>query len=196
MNFCPDCGAPMHLAIPQGDDRERNVCTQCANIWYQNPRNIVGCVAEYAGKILLCKRAIAPRRDFWTLPAGFLELGETLAAGAVRETREEACAEAHIDALFTLIDIAYIGQAHLFYRAHLTQPDFAPGPESTHVALVDEADIPWSQLAFPSVYRTLRLYCADRAAGRFTLHEESIQKGAWQRLGLDEAPDPDLFLCS
>jgi len=128
------------------------------------------------------------------LPAGFLELGETLAAGAARETREEACADVHIDKLFSVIDIAHIGQAHLFYRARMATPDYAPGPESTAVALVAEAAIPWSQLAFPSIYHTLQLYCTDRAAGRFSLHELAIQKGVWQRLALDDAPDPDLQL--
>lgn len=194
VNFCPDCGAPMRLAIPEGDDRTRYLCASCGHIFYQNPRSVVGCVVDYEGKILLCKRAISPRTHFWTLPAGFLELGETMADGAARETREEACAQATIDSLFTLLDIPDIGQVHLFYRAHLTTVEYAPGPESTAVALVDEADIPWQQLAFPSVYRTLELYCADRAKDRFVLHDETIQKEDWQRLGLDAQPDDGITL--
>lgn len=182
----------MRFAIPDGDDRKRNICTACGNIFYQNPHNVVGCVVEYEGRILLCKRAISPRADFWTLPAGFMELGETMAEGAARETREEACTEAHIDALFALIDIPHIGQAHVFYRAHLLTPEYAPGPESVTVTLVAENEIPWQQLAFPSVYRTLELYCADRRNGLFELHDEVIREGAWQRMSLDKAPNADI----
>lgn len=188
MNFCPDCGAPIRFAIPAGDDRKRNICTACGDIFYANPRNIVGCVAAYEGRILLCKRAIEPRLGFWTLPAGFLELGETTAAGAARETHEEACAEAHIDSLFSMLDIPHIGQIHMFYRAHLRTPDCAAGPESSAVALVHERNIPWRQLAFPTVYRTLELYCADRADGRFGLHDDAIRTGDWQRMGLATEP--------
>lgn len=188
MNFCPDCGAPMRFAIPEGDDRKRNICSASGDIFYDNPRNIVGCVAEYEGRILLCKRAIEPRLGFWTLPAGFLELGETTAAGAVRETREEACAEAVVDGLFSMLDIPEIGQIHLFYHAHLNTPDHAAGPESSDVALVSEQDIPWQQLAFPTVYRTLELYCADRARGQYTLHDEAVTKDSWQRMGLAREP--------
>lgn len=190
MNFCPDCGAPMRFAIPGGDDRERNICTACGGIFYSNPRNVVGCIVEHEGRILLCKRAIAPRLGFWTLPAGFLELGETTAEGAARETREEACAEAHVDGLFSMLDIPHIGQIHLFYRAHVSKPDCAPGPETTDVALVDEADVPWRQLAFPTVFRTLDLYFADRSRGRFTLHDGAIDKGDWKRMALDAEPGP------
>lgn len=184
----------MRFAVPEGDNRERNICSVNGDVFYDNPRNVVGCVIEYEEKILLCKRAIAPRFGFWTLPAGFLELGETIAEGAARETHEEACAEAHMDSLFTLIDIPHIGQAHLFYRARLAAPEFAPGPESSAVALVAEQDIPWSQLAFPSVFRTLQLYFADRAAGAFTLHDETIRKGDWERMGFDEQPNHALRL--
>lgn len=194
MKFCPDCGAPTRFAVPEGDDRKRNICTANGDIFYDNPRNVAGCVIEYEGKILLCKRNIAPRFGFWTLPAGFLELGETIAEGAARETQEEACAEARLDGLYTLIDIPHIGQAHLFYRAHLATPEFAPGPESSAVALVAEQDIPWSQLAFPSVLRTLQLYFADRTAGAFTLHDETIRQGDWERMGFDEQPNHALRL--
>lgn len=190
MNYCPDCGAPMRFAIPAGDDRERNICTATGDIFYKNPRNVVGCIPEYDGRILLCKRAIAPRLGFWTLPAGFLELGETTAGGAARETHEEACAEVAIDGLFSLLDIPHIGQIHMFYRATMNRPEFAAGQETTDIALVDEADIPWRQLAFPTIFHTLELYCADRAAGQFTLHDEAIHKGDWRRMNLDSEPAP------
>lgn len=180
----------MRFAIPEGDDRKRNICTANGDIFYDNPRNVVGCIPEYEGRILLCKRAIAPRRDFWTLPAGFLELNETTADGAARETREEACAEVDIDGLFSILDIPHIGQVHLFYRAHMKTPTFAAGQETTDIALVDETEIPWRQLAFPTVFHTLELYCADRRTGAFTLHDEAIQKGDWQRMKLDEQPRP------
>lgn len=188
MKFCPDCGAPIRFAIPDGDDRKRNICTATGDIFYVNPRNVVGCIVEYDGRILLCKRAIAPRLGFWTLPAGFLELGETTAEGAARETREEVRAEARIDGLFSILDIPHIGQVHLFYRAHLRTPEFAAGQETAEAALLAEDEVPWRQLAFPSVFRTLELYCADRGAGRFTLHDEAIRKGDWQRMRLDTSP--------
>lgn len=192
MNYCSKCGAATRVATPEGDNRSRNICTACGHVFYDNPRNIVGCIVEYEGKILLCKRDIAPRFGFWTLPAGFLELGETLAAGAARETREEACAEVHIDGLFSTLSITHIGQVHLFYRAHLSTPTFAAGHETSAAILVEEQDIPWRQLAFPTVFRTLELYCADRAAGRFQLHDEAINEGTWQRMQLAEQPDDTL----
>lgn len=186
MTYCPDCGAPIEFAVPEGDDRKRNICTATGEIFYVNPRNVVGCVVEQDGNILMCRRAIAPRPGFWTLPAGFLELGESTSGGALRETREEAAAEAAIDGLFTKIDVTHIGQVHLFYRAHMTAPHYAPGQETTEVAFMPEDRIPWRQLAFPTVYRTLELYFADRAAGRFTLHDEAIEQDDWKRMKLDK----------
>jgi len=188
MSFCPDCGAPMRFAVPEGDDRKRNICTADGKIFYDNPRNIVGCIVECDDRILLCRRAIAPRKHFWTLPAGFQELGETTAQGAARETREEACARVTIDNLFSMLDIPRIGQVHMFYRARLERSGYAAGQETTAVALVAEADIPWRQLAFPTIYHTLQLYFADRAAGRFVLHDEAIPEDSWQRMQLDREP--------
>lgn len=188
MNFCPDCGAPMRFAIPEGDDRERSICTATGDVFYTNPRNVVGCIVEHEGRILLCRRAIAPRLGFWTLPAGFLELGETTAQGASRETREEACVDTQAEALFSILNIPHIGQIHLFYRARMTTPQPASGLETLEVDLVDERDIPWRQLAFPTIFRTLELYCADRARGQFMLHDEAIAKGDWRRMQLDPNP--------
>ncbi len=190
MTYCPNCGAPIEFAVPEGDDRERNICTATGEIFYDNPRNVVGCIVEQNGRILMCRRAISPRLGFWTLPGGFLELGETTSAGALRETREEAMAEAEVDALFTVIDVAHIGQVHMFYRAHMAGDHYAAGQESSEVAFMAQDEIPWRQLAFPTVYRTLELYFADRAAGRFTLHDEPLAQSDWKRMKLDMKPAP------
>lgn len=187
--FCPSCGAPIEHKIPPGDDRLRHICSRDNEIFYFNPRVVVGCVAEHKGKILMCRRAIEPRSGFWTLPAGFLELGETAAQGGLRETREEAMADVEISELFSLINVSHIGQIHMFYRATLDEPVFDAGPESAEVILMDEADIPWQQLAFPTVYLTLQHYFADRKAGRFSLHEEDLDKDSWKYMNLDMKPE-------
>jgi ADP-ribose pyrophosphatase YjhB (NUDIX family) len=174
MNYCSHCGATVELRIPEGDVLPRHVCRQCGEIHYQNPKIVVGCVAEWQGDILLCRRAIEPRHGLWTLPAGFMENGESTIQAALRETREEACAHVRIDALFALINIPYIDQVHLFYRGRLLAPDFAAGSESLETALFPESDIPWQQLAFRSVTQCLRDYFDDRRHGRFGLHEHDL----------------------
>ena len=189
INFCPSCGAPVDYRVPPGDDRRRHVCQRDGEVTYFNPRVVVGCVAEHAGRILMCRRAIEPRAGFWTLPAGFLELGETTAAGGARETFEEACAEVEIGPLFSIINVPHIGQIHMFYRAQLTRAEYAAGAESAEVLLMDEASIPWRQLAFPTVHLTLRQYFADRDAGRFQLHEQDLHKDSWRHMHLDATPD-------
>ncbi|GAA5161862.1 NUDIX hydrolase [Viridibacterium curvum] len=131
---------------------------------------VVGTIAEYQGKVLLCRRGIEPRRGLWTLPAGFMELNETTAEGARRETREEACADVHIDALYSLVNVTHINQVHIFFRGTLKVPEFAAGEESLDVQLFDEADIPWAEIAFRSVAASLRQYFADRSAGPFGCH--------------------------
>lgn len=136
--------------IPPGEDRERRICDSCGFIDYVNPRIVAGVVAHKEGRLLLCRRAIEPRRGFWTLPAGFMELGESVEEGAAREAREEACAELEIEALLGLYSIPRIGQVQVFFRARLLN-DPAPGPESTDVGLFGWDDIPWPELAFPSV---------------------------------------------
>jgi ADP-ribose pyrophosphatase YjhB (NUDIX family) len=174
MKFCPHCGAPVEIRIPPGDNLERHVCTRCAAIHYHNPKLVVGCVCEWQGQILLCRRAIEPRHGRWTLPAGFMENGESTTQAALRETHEEACARVAIDDLFALVNVPHINQVHLFYRGRLLDTDFAAGAESLETALFSEEDIAWPELAFGSVARCLAAYFADRRAGRFRFHEEDL----------------------
>lgn len=174
MNYCPQCGAPLEFLIPAGDTLPRHVCPRCAAIHYQNPKLVVGCVAEWKGQILLCRRAIEPRYGLWTLPAGFMENGESTTQAALRETFEEACARIAIDDLFALVNIPHISQVHLFYRGQLLDTDFAAGSESLETALFSEADIPWSELAFRSVALCLTNYLSDRRAGCFRFHEDDL----------------------
>jgi ADP-ribose pyrophosphatase YjhB (NUDIX family) len=166
MNFCNQCGAKVEFRIPPGDHLPRHICDSCGVIHYQNPRLVVGCVAEYQGKILLCRRGIEPRRGFWTVPAGFMENGETLQQGAARETYEEALATVEIGSLLTVVSVLHAQQVHVFFRATLREPQFGAGPESLEAALVDPKDIPWSDIAFPSTDYTLKRYLEDQAAGR------------------------------
>ncbi|NTV95586.1 MAG: NUDIX hydrolase [Thiobacillus sp.] len=170
MKYCSSCGAPVSHRIPDGDNRHRYVCDACGAIHYQNPRMVVGCLPYWGDKVLLCKRAIEPRYGYWTLPAGFMENGETTAEGAVRETLEEAGARVAIDDLYTLINVPDIDQVYLLFRARLLDLDFAPGEESLEVALFDEADIPWDQIAFRTVKKTLEHYFKDRRCDEFPLH--------------------------
>lgn len=170
MNFCSHCGAGVALRIPPGDSLPRHVCADCGTVHYLNPKIVVGTVTEWEDRILLCRRAIEPRHGFWTLPAGFMENGESTAEGAARETHEEACARVQTGELFTLISIPHINQVHLMYRARLLEPGFAPGEESLEVALFAEHEIPWEHLSFRTVEVTLRRYFEDRRAGRFRLH--------------------------
>lgn len=135
---------------------------------------MVGCVAEWEDKILLCRRAIEPRHGYWTLPAGFMENGETTAQAAIRETHEEAGARILIDAPFALVSIAHINQVHLFYRGRMSSPDYAAGEESLEVALFDPSQIPWEDLAFRSVSLCLERYLADRQGGQYGFHETEL----------------------
>jgi ADP-ribose pyrophosphatase YjhB (NUDIX family) len=166
MNFCNQCGAKVEYRIPPGDQLPRYICDSCGTIHYQNPRLVVGCVPDYQGKILLCRRAIEPRRGFWTVPAGFMENGETLQQAAARETHEEALAKVEIGSLLTVVHVLHAQQVHVFFRATLKEPDFGAGVESLEAMLVDPKDIPWSDIAFPSTDYTLKRYLEDRAAGR------------------------------
>jgi ADP-ribose pyrophosphatase YjhB (NUDIX family) len=160
MQFCSKCGARVSLKIPRADNRERWVCDSCETIHYQNPVIVVGCVPEKNGKILLCRRAIEPRHGYWTLPAGFMELGESLAAGAARETLEEACAEVEIGHLFASVDVVSAGQVHIFFAATF-DGDYAVGEESLEVELFGKDDIPWDDLAFESGRFALQKYLED-----------------------------------
>lgn len=188
MRFCPNCGAPTEFVVPEGDDRRRNVCTATGEIFYDNPRNVVGCIIENESGILMCRRAIEPRLGFWTLPAGFLELGETAAAGAARETWEEAGVTASDLALFSMIDVTHIGQIHMFFTARMEGERQPAGPESSEVAFVSLDDIDWSQLAFPTIHRALSRYVADRARNAFTLHVEALSADDWRHMHLAREP--------
>ncbi|HCX33236.1 MAG TPA: NUDIX hydrolase [Rhodocyclaceae bacterium] len=174
MKFCSQCGAPVSLRIPAGDLLARYVCDACGAVHYQNPKLVIGTLPEWQDRILLCRRAIEPRAGFWTLPAGFMENAETTEQAAARETGEEARARIEMGELFSLINVPHISQVHLFYRARLLDLDFAPGAETTEVALLGEDEIPWPEIAFRSVSLTLRHYWADRRSGSFRFHAEDI----------------------
>jgi len=171
IEHCNRCGSKVDFVTPPRDSLPRHVCSACGHIQYENPRLVVGCVAEWEGRILLCRRAIEPRYGYWTLPAGFMENGESTAQGAIRETHEEAGASVSIDAPFALISIPHINQVHLFYRGRLERPEYAAGDESLAVALVAPDEIPWDELAFRSVTLCLERYLGDRNAGQFGFHE-------------------------
>lgn len=184
MKFCSECAHPVALAIPEGDNRPRYVCTHCEAIHYQNPKLVVGSIPvwEQDGElqVLLCRRAIEPRYGYWTLPAGFMENAETTAEAAMRETEEEAGAHIALGPLFTLLNVAHVHQVHLFYLARLTDLDFAPGVESLEVQLFTEREIPWRELAFPTIQTTLELFFADRVnvreGGRYGFHSQDITR--------------------
>jgi ADP-ribose pyrophosphatase YjhB (NUDIX family) len=186
MNFCSECGHAVALSIPEGDNRPRHVCTQCGTIHYQNPKMVIGSIPvwehEGALQVLLCRRAIEPRLGYWTLPAGFMENGETTAEAAVRETEEEAGANIELGPLFTLLNVAHVHQVHMFYLARLLDLDFAPGEESLEVQLFAERDIPWDDLAFPTIRTTLELFFADRVkmregvASAYGVHSHDIRR--------------------
>jgi ADP-ribose pyrophosphatase YjhB (NUDIX family) len=175
MKFCPNCAAPLAKRVPPSDSVPRYVCDACGSIHYQNPKLVVGCVPEWQGRILLCRRAIEPRYGYWTLPAGFMENGETTGQGATRETLEEAGARVELMAAFSMISVPYVNQVHVFYRARLLDLEFKPGDESLEVALFEEARVPWQDIAFRTVGLTLKHWFADRANGAFGFHSEDVK---------------------
>ena len=176
MKFCSSCGSSVTQKIPEGDNRPRYVCGSCNEIHYQNPRVIAGILPTYKGKILLCKRSIEPRIGYWTLPAGFLENGESTLEGAIRECFEESLANVINPKLYAIFDIPQIHQVYIFYRAELEKPIFGPTSESSEVALFDAADIPWDELAFPMVEATLDHYLENREIGEFAVIREDIRR--------------------
>ena len=175
MKYCTDCGSPTELRVPQDDNRERHVCDSCNLIHYSNPKVIAGCLPIWHDQVLLCRRAIEPRKGYWTLPAGFLENGESIEAGAARETWEEAQAKIKNSTLYTVFSLPHISQIHIYYKADLVDGRFGAGVESLEVALFDAADIPWDNLAFPVVTDTLKHSFADRKTGSFPVRDAEIE---------------------
>ena len=174
IRHCRACGAAVEYRVPADDNRERAVCTVCSTIHYENPINVVGTVPVWGDQVLLCKRNIEPRFGLWTLPAGFLELGESTEAGALRETDEEAGAKIEMQGLFTVLNVVRVGQVHLFYRARMLDTSLAPGPETQEARLFREHEIPWDQIAFRTVRQTLEHFFEDRRRGSFGVHAGDI----------------------
>jgi ADP-ribose pyrophosphatase YjhB (NUDIX family) len=174
IKHCRVCGAEVQYRIPEGDNRERAVCPSCGEIHYENPNNVVGTVPVWGEQVLLCRRNIEPRYGFWTLPAGFLELGESTAEGAIRETVEEAGANIELSGLYTFLNVVRAGQVHLYYLARMVDTSLNPGPETIEARLFSEAEIPWDELAFRTVRRTLEHYFEDRRTGLFPVHVGDI----------------------
>ena len=176
MNFCSNCGQPVTRRTPPGDDRSRFFCESCGVVHYQNPKLVVGCIPEMEDQILLCRRAIEPCYGMWTLPAGYLENGETVAAGAKRETLEEAQARVEILAPYALYNICHVDQIYLMFRARLIDERFQAGSESLEVKLFSENEIPWEEIAFRVIKATLLQYYDDRRIGRFQFYTGNIAK--------------------
>ncbi|PKU83208.1 nudix hydrolase 23, chloroplastic [Dendrobium catenatum] len=174
--FCQFCGGRTKQVIPDGDEKMRAVCTVCGAIHYENPKMVVGCLVEHDGKVLLCKRNIYPSYGLWTLPAGYLEIGESAAQGAMRETFEEANAEVEIISPFAHLDIPHIGQSYIIFRAKMKEPYFSPGPESLECMLFTLDDIPFGSLAFSSIYVTLKMYAEDVKNEKLRFHYCTINK--------------------
>ena len=181
INFCKSCGAKVNYCLPDdGDTKERAICTSetCKTVHYENPLNVVGTIPyiEKSGKlhILMCLRNIEPRKGKWTLPAGFMELGETASEGAARETHEEAGAQIEMQELFTVLSVPAVGQVHLFYRAKLLSEVYDPGFETIEVRLFAEDELPWDEMAFRTVKTAIKHFFEDAKAGGFTLHERDL----------------------
>lgn len=179
MKYCHHCASPVSHRIPEGDDKPRHICEDCDTIFYQNPKNVVGTVPYDGDRILLCKRAIEPRLGKWTLPAGFMENGESSLEGAIRETSEEAGANIRVteNSLYTLFNLPRINQVYMFFRAELLDLKFDPGIESLEVALFEEKDIPWDEIAFPVVKETLRHFFEDLRQQKFPVRMFDVIHG-------------------
>lgn len=175
MKYCSACGGEVELTIPEDDNRDRHVCQSCDRIHYLNPRIVVGCLPIKDERVLLCKRAIEPRQGYWTLPAGFMENGESCEAGAARETFEETQAVVESKQLQSCVSIPYINQVYMLFLAELGDAEFGPTPESTEVALFTEEEIPWDDLAFPVMKFALRRYFEDKKNGIYKTHQHVIE---------------------
>jgi len=182
MNFCSHCGAQLSIRVPEGDNLPRHVCDSCGTIHYVNPKIVAGCIAQWQSKILLCKRAIEPRLGLWTLPAGFMEQGETTQDAAARESWEEACAKINDIRLFGMFSLPHISQVYMMFHGELHQGRTSPGVESLEVGLFDEADIPWNDLAFAVVKESLELYFEDRRNGGIQVHVGDIVRDSNQQI--------------
>ncbi len=176
MKYCCYCSAELIYAIPDDDNRHRFICRSCDTIHYQNPKIVAGCIPVWEDKVLLCKRAIEPRYSYWTLPAGFMELGETSLEAGIRETLEEANARVEVDDLFAVFNLPYVGQVYMMFRSKLIDLDYSAGVESLDVQLFKEEDIPWNDLAFTTIRATLKYYYEDRKKGVFNLHTGDVLK--------------------
>jgi ADP-ribose pyrophosphatase YjhB (NUDIX family) len=175
MIFCPQCAAPTARVIPAGDNRLRDVCTRCNMVFYENPKMVVGTLPTWNEKVLLCRRAIEPRYGLWTLPAGFMELGESSEEGALRETQEEAGAEVTLGPLFSVFDVVQANQVHLFFLAEMVSDRLDPGPETLEARLFAEQEVPWDLLAFRSVRGSLERFFTDRQKGAFQVHTQTLR---------------------
>ena len=176
MKYCSNCGSYTSPQIPAGDTLPRHVCQRCKTIHYQNPKIVVGCIPEWQGQILLCKRAIEPRYGLWTIPAGFMENNETVEEAALRETMEEAKASVDLISLYTVFSIPHVNQVYMVFRATIKEKDFSAGEESLEVSLFHIDQIPWTELAFPVITQTLEHYAQDRENGEFPVHVGAIQQ--------------------
>ena len=183
MKFCSNCGTPVTLKVPPGDTLPRHVCDACSTIDYQNPRMVVGCIPEWQDRILLCRRAIEPRYGLWTVPAGFMENGETTFQGAARETLEEANARVEVGQLYAIYNIPHINQVYMLFRARLLDTGFGAGAETLETRLFTESEIPWDELAFATVRNTLMHYFDDRRNGEYKFHMGTIERAAARPVG-------------
>ena len=175
MKYCPDCGSSkLEFKVPAGDNLKRHICSDCGAIHYTNPNMVVGALCVRENKILMAKRNIHPRKGYWTLPAGFMENAETVKVGALRETFEETGSEAKVKMPYTMFSLPHINQIHFFYLADLLDENYGPTSESIEVKLFDESEIPWDELAFPTVKRTLEYYIQDKKDNNFSFREEDI----------------------
>ena len=163
--FCSHCGEPVRIGVPEGDNRPRHICDACNTVHYHNPKIVTGCVATWEDRVLLCRRAIEPRHGLWTVPAGFMENGETTWEGAMRETLEEANARVAMQGLYLTVNLPHIDQVYMLFRARLLDLDFSPGEESLEVGLFGREQIPWKELAFPTVTLALEQFFADQEQG-------------------------------
>ena len=178
IRFCSNCGHGVSRRIPAGDQLPRAVCDHCGTVHYENPRVVVGCVPEWEGRILLCRRAIEPRRGYWTAPAGFLEIGESMHAAAARETTEEALADVEVGPLLSVVNVLHAAQVHVMFRARMRNDQHGAGVESLETALYQESDIPWDEIAFASIRFALERYLADRRDQLEHIHFHDIERPA------------------